>query len=66
MRIDPRRFLEFVIFLIICLWLMVIYLAGVPNSDCGYCAYRVKRGGGIPQRELGSRADKITKTKGRL
>ena len=38
MRIDPRRFLEFVIFLIICLWLMVIYLAGFPNAYGGYAA----------------------------
>ena len=38
MRIDPRRFLELLVLLMICLWLMVIYLAGFPNAYCGYAA----------------------------
>ena len=38
MRIAPRRFLEFMILLMICLWLMVIYLNGFPNAYGGYAA----------------------------
>ena len=38
MRIDPRRFLELLVLLMICLWLMVIYLAGFPNAYGVYAA----------------------------
>lgn len=38
MRIDPRKFLEFVILLMACLWLMVIYLNSFTNAYGGYTA----------------------------
>ena len=36
MRIDPRRFLEFVFLLMACLWLMAIYLNSFSNAYGGY------------------------------
>ena len=38
MRIDPRRFLEFVTLLMASLWLIVIYVNSFPNAYGGYAA----------------------------
>ena len=36
MRIDPRRFLELLVLLMICLWLTLICLNGFPKAYGGY------------------------------
>ena len=36
MRIDPRRFLELLVLLMICLWLTLTCLNGFPKAYGGY------------------------------
>ena len=44
MRIDPRRFLELLVLLMICLWLTLICLNGFPKAYGGYAVSMLQWG----------------------